>query len=328
MTRIKSRWLSSLVAGIFAFAMGTVLAQVSQRPLDPNTGKSAGITYFREGSEPASAADGELAIRSRAGQVSELVFFDRATGAGWTSIGTLSPAAGSGTTNTIPKFNAAGELEDTDITEVAGNFIYQGGSFSGRGTGIAALQGDIGVTLTGGAGAPGPADIFATADDNINLIAFDDINFTADTFTSDTSVNTFLNSDGAVRLATTDNQAFIQVNEAGGGGEISLQTTEANSGIILNAGGTLGTVNISSIGNTSISADGNVVIDGINSGSRIQLDAPDGVRLAITNQGGLGTPVDGTVMYCTDCNPDATCTAAGAGAFAFRINGAFACELN
>lgn len=41
-----------------------------------------------------------------------------------------------------------------------------------------------------------------------------------------------------------------------------------------------------------------------------------------------GTVSNGAIVYCTDCNPDATCTAAGAGAFAFRINGAWACELN
>ena len=42
----------------------------------------------------------------------------------------------------------------------------------------------------------------------------------------------------------------------------------------------------------------------------------------------FATANNASIIYCSDCNPDATCTAAGAGAFAFRIAGAWACELN
>lgn len=37
---------------------------------------------------------------------------------------------------------------------------------------------------------------------------------------------------------------------------------------------------------------------------------------------------NGSFTYCTDCSPAATCTGSGSGTFAFRINGAWACELN
>ena len=79
----SSRWLSSLVAGIFAFMMGTVLAQIVQRPINPSTGKSAGVSYFTTASAPTVAADGEVGIRSRGvGTPSELVFWDSASQAG------------------------------------------------------------------------------------------------------------------------------------------------------------------------------------------------------------------------------------------------------
>jgi len=74
MIRSKTnRWLSSLVAGTFAFIMGTALAQIVQRPTNPATGKSAGVSYFSSGSAPTRAADGELAVVSQGvGNASQL----------------------------------------------------------------------------------------------------------------------------------------------------------------------------------------------------------------------------------------------------------------
>lgn len=74
MARFKTnRWLSSLVAGMFAFMLGTVAAQIVQRPTNPATGKSAGISYFSSGSAPTVAADGELAVVSQGvGNASQL----------------------------------------------------------------------------------------------------------------------------------------------------------------------------------------------------------------------------------------------------------------
>ena len=78
MIRSKTnRWLSNLVAGtiafVLAFTIGTVVAQIVQRPLDPATGKSAGVSYFSSGSAPTRAADGELAVVSQGvGNASQL----------------------------------------------------------------------------------------------------------------------------------------------------------------------------------------------------------------------------------------------------------------
>jgi hypothetical protein len=54
----------------------------------------------------------------------------------------------------------------------------------------------------------------------------------------------------------------------------------------------------------------------------------EGSNLGTTTQANLAAMDNGTIIYCSDCNPDATCTGSGAGAFAFRIAGAWACELN
>ncbi len=40
----------------------------------------------------------------------------------------------------------------------------------------------------------------------------------------------------------------------------------------------------------------------------------------------LGTPADGTIAYCSDCNKATPCTGSGDGALAKRINGAWDCD--
>jgi hypothetical protein len=52
-----------------------------------------------------------------------------------------------------------------------------------------------------------------------------------------------------------------------------------------------------------------------------------GIKTASVTQATLEAAANGSWVYCSDCNPDATCTAAGAGAMAFRIAGSWACEL-
>lgn len=58
MTRFKG-WALGFVA---ALSLGTVFAQVIQRPQNPNTNLSPGLTYFMAGSEPLGV-DGEVAVR-------------------------------------------------------------------------------------------------------------------------------------------------------------------------------------------------------------------------------------------------------------------------
>lgn len=57
-------------------------------------------------------------------------------------------------------------------------------------------------------------------------------------------------------------------------------------------------------------------------------DGWEGIRIPSITQANLAALANGSIVYCSDCNPDATCTALGTGAFAFRIGGAWACELN
>ena len=40
----------------------------------------------------------------------------------------------------------------------------------------------------------------------------------------------------------------------------------------------------------------------------------------------LGTPANGTIVFCTDCNRATPCAGVGTGAFAFRLNGAWDCN--
>lgn len=62
-------------------------------------------------------------------------------------------------------------------------------------------------------------------------------------------------------------------------------------------------------------------------GGTIQLEGQVLVADSIV-QASLPASADGSITYCSDCNPDATCTGSGSGAFAFRIAGSWACELN
>ena len=236
----------------------------------------------------------------------------------------LTNANHTGTGNVLTGLEIAGITADADATETALSFgagwdneilfqdlatisatsgmTFNTGSFTVTGTSVTNISGDLSLILTGGTGAGSVADISLTADDNISLDATgDQISLTSATIQS---VNTGLvdfESDDRVQLSTTDDQTVIQVNESGGSSEILISTTEASTGISLNATGSGGTVTV---------------------------NADDGIRMPTSTQANLGTPVNGTILYCTNCNPNATCTSGGSGAFAFRINGAWACELN
>ena len=121
--KAKTRWL---VAGLLTLVLaGTAIAQIVQRPLNPGTRKSAGISYWTAASEPAVAADGELAVRSNGvGTASDLVLFDSSAGGGWQRVLITSPSGG--TDNTIPVWDAAGVLEDSVLDDVSGQMIITG----------------------------------------------------------------------------------------------------------------------------------------------------------------------------------------------------------
>ena len=51
-----------------------------------------------------------------------------------------------------------------------------------------------------------------------------------------------------------------------------------------------------------------------------------GVRYTGVTFGNLGTPVDGTVIYCSSCSFANPCADGGTGAIAKRLNGAWRCD--
>ena len=65
-----------------------------------------------------------------------------------------------------------------------------------------------------------------------------------------------------------------------------------------------------------------------NTTGTVSLSTTSGVLMPTFTQATLPASANGNIVYCSNCNPNATCTTGGAGAFAFRIAGAWACELN
>ena len=66
--------------------------------------------------------------------------------------------------------------------------------------------------------------------------------------------------------------------------------------------------------------------DSTNSNEELTFGVPMAPQTVL--QANLPSSANGTMVFCSDCNPDSTCTGSGSGAFAFRIGGAWACELN
>ena len=64
-----------------------------------------------------------------------------------------------------------------------------------------------------------------------------------------------------------------------------------------------------------------------NGGTVLSAIRPNGmVQLVSVSQSQLGAPPNGTIGHCSDCQQDATCSAAGTGALAKRIAGAWKCN--
>jgi parallel beta-helix repeat protein len=83
--------------------------------------------------------------------------------------------------------------------------------------------------------------------------------------------------------------------------------------------------------------NGVVVVLGIDSSNRVQLGGSTATILmggplivATVGFAELGTPANGTILYCSDCDPlgSLACTSAGpkTGAFAYRVNGSWRCQ--
>lgn len=61
-------------------------------------------------------------------------------------------------------------------------------------------------------------------------------------------------------------------------------------------------------------------------GSRAQVSSSYARRLAPSTFAALGTPPNGSVRYCSNCQATSPCTSGGSGASATRVNGAWNCS--
>lgn len=68
------------------------------------------------------------------------------------------------------------------------------------------------------------------------------------------------------------------------------------------------------------------MLDSTNSAEEFNFGTP--FTPEVVTQSALPSSGAGSIVYCSDCNPDATCTGSGSGAFAFNVAGSWACELN
>lgn len=91
--------------------------------------------------------------------------------------------------------------------------------------------------------------------------------------------------------------------------------------------------NSTAIGNEAyVSADNTIALGDenvttVNAGSAAQaMVASKGWTITATAFAGLGTPADGTFVYCSDCTIASPCAGSGTGALAKRLNGAWVCN--
>jgi len=142
---------------------------------------------------------------------------------------------------------------------------------------------------------------------------------------------------------------FFQVValDEGGANGTTFYGQGVDSGIALwnltsaNVGGSLGSFTYSTDDDESIWSvtDGTGTVDVSNSASgNLNLSVDDGTDSCSSDMtpfgylaceklfANLGTPGDGTVLYCSDCTKATPCAAAGNGAIAKRLNGAWDCD--
>jgi hypothetical protein len=59
---------------------------------------------------------------------------------------------------------------------------------------------------------------------------------------------------------------------------------------------------------------------------RLRIDSAGNILFAAKTQANLGTPTNGSVVYCSDCTIANPCAGGGTGALAKRLNGAWVCN--
>lgn len=112
-------------------------------------------------------------------------------------------------------------------------------------------------------------------------------------------------SNGGVRLS---NNSGILARNAAGTGDVLAFTVNGSDELSIGAGGgTAPTAITVGVNGLPINLFGNLVLRSVAFAS-------------------LGTPSNGTALYCSDCTKATPCASGGTGAFAKRINGAWDCD--
>jgi hypothetical protein len=118
----------------------------------------------------------------------------------------------------------------------------------------------------------------------------------------------------------------IQAQAAGTGPKIAL------FGVYTAAGGIVqsGTISSANVSGTTGHYDFDMVFStrlyGAALAEKIRFLTTGGIAMVGVAQANLGAPVNGTIVYCNDCTIANPCAAAGAGAFAKRLNGVCVCN--
>lgn len=123
--------------------------------------------------------------------------------------------------------------------------------------------------------------------------------------------------------------------DATGGGDLLLAASGHTGDFGIGQSGVSGDINLAG-GEFDATMGGDIILNANGSGAVLILGTTTaslttgggGFIFPSVTQSNLPTASNGEMLYCSDCNPDATCTSGGSGAFAFRISGAWACELN
>lgn len=131
---------------------------------------------------------------------------------------------------------------------------------------------------------------------------------------------TNLNLNGATNLVSdqisskTLTDGSLALYLLGNGAAKEVLTSSANTNSLLQAIAMLGGLNM----------NGNTISDG--STSNGVSVASQGIGFAAKIFSGLGTPANGTIVYCSDCTIANPCASGGTGALAKRLNGAWVCN--
>jgi hypothetical protein len=288
---------------------GTFIVTSTGAPSSPGAGSSS----ERYGSGAVAAGNNSVAIgngASSAGANSVAIGLNATTSSSTfqIAVGSGSSAAGSTAIAMGANASASGSTAisiGVNQTVSGANSVNIGGSgnLSGQGSFYALAAGTVrNATIAIGAGAAPTADnqaVFATSG-GANANGIGEVYF-GKGVTSATPTAYTINGTGG----SGTNIAGAAVNIAGGkatgnaaGGVINFQTSDV---------GASGTTLQSLTTKVTIQVDGGITQTGVTFAN-------------------LGTPANGTLIYCSDCTIASPCASGGTGALAKRLNSAWVCN--